>query len=60
MVIEGEFRQSFVFVCSLRTLVNFACFLISHFIKKKNLSEKPSECQTVVSRSGPTFYYQYV
>ena len=57
MIIEGEFHQSFVFVCPLCNLVNLTCFLSLAF---KNILETPSEFQTVWIQIMPDLYYQYM
>ena len=43
MIIEGEFNQSYVFVCPLCTLVNFESFCVIGIFCLKI----PSECQSV-------------
>ena len=59
MVIEGEFCQSLLFVCFFAPWLILHAFCHHIFKRKKNRKYHQSVKQ-FVSRSGPTFYYQYM
>ena len=58
MIIEGEFHQTFAFVCPHYTLVNFSSYFSSAFFF--NISEIPSVSNSSDPDQNPTFYYLYI